>query len=422
MSGGKSNYIINTMAVLSENIKELNIDEDGFVEIIKEDQFLSLFDQVEDFRLEGKITYKLSEVLMLVLLVIFKEGCSSFLSIADSIEADSSFYEAHHLIHDGNIPSHDTLRRIFTYLNSSSLYDETILGLYSFLKSLEAEVRKNGKYIHIAADGKEMCGSGRSVSCVTPLRNTAMLNIYESGTCTCLYSEPIDEKSNEIPATQNLLEKMNLKNCIITADALHCQKETASLIHGNGRYGKYVLTVKDNQAGLRNEIEARFTRYEKTVETVERGKRTFYFYYLPKGYATDGWSGMKVFVKMISKRNKKDTCLRYFISNSDNKELVCEAIEARWTIENDLHKNKDLIFHEDLIRVTDKNALQNLAVLNNLGLQLIQMYKAISGKEFRKAKVYFRHHPIECINLILTVTSSEDIISQLKQSIKKSAH
>ena len=59
-----------------------------------------------------------------------------------------------------------------------------------------------------------------------------------------------DEKSNEITAIPQLLEKLELNGCIVTIDAMGCQREIAQQITENG--ADYVLAVKDPQGNGRN--------------------------------------------------------------------------------------------------------------------------------------------------------------------------
>lgn len=243
-----------------------------------------------------------------------------------------------------------------------------------------------------------------------------MLNVYDSGLNTVVSCVPIGEKENEIPVSQQILRSMNLKNTVSTADALHCQRETADLI--NDRKGIYVLTVKDNQPSLSEEIQVRFNNPKSKITTHVCGQRIMEILDLPKNYAlSDEWAGLKTFVRMRSVKGKKNT-IRYFISNTKDHRLITDAIEARWACET-MHKLKDMDLYEDAVRSTDRNALTNIALLNNLAVQLFHMYASISGKEFRKAKVYFQVNPIECLNLILGVMSSEDIIDSLIRDLTK---
>jgi len=66
----------------------------------------------------------------------------------------------------------------------------------------------------------------------------------------------VAEGSNEIPTVQELLTWLDVQGCVVTADALHCQTETARQIVERG--GDYVLPVKDNQPTLRQRLEETF--------------------------------------------------------------------------------------------------------------------------------------------------------------------
>lgn len=417
MSQKNSNGILRTMITLTETFKVLNITEDYLLEISKEQNFIHIFSDVPDFRMTGKTTFKLENILMLIFLAIIQGGKMSFTGIEDYIEANKRKFETYGLIEDGRCPSHDTIRRILTLLNSDALYESTLNGFYNFLLSLENNLKKQGDYKHLGFDGKEMRGSGRSKETLNPKGNIAMLNIYDSGLMTAVFSEPIDTKESEIPIARSLLARMNLKNVVATADALHCQKETARLIADNKGY--YVLAAKENQPSLLEEAQARFNNPKSVIQTFERNHRTIEIIILPKNYALkDEWKGLKAFARMTSSK-RKTPCVMYFISNTSDPQLIIDGIESRWMIEDGYHKPKDLIFNEDVCRSTDKNALHNIAILNNLALQLFNMYQMISGKIFRKAKVYFQYNPVECLNTILGVMSSEEIVGKLVKELKK---
>ena len=417
MSRKTSNSIIDSFFIISESIKELSISDDEYVDIMKSQKYLHIFDSVKDFRQNGKIEYSLGDILMLAFIVIMKKGRGAFYYISDYIRINIDTFTEMGLIKDGKVPSHDTFRYIFTYLDGDSLQEETVGAFYNFLRDLEKEIPAKRRVRHIGVDGKEVTSSGRSKHCNSPSRNASMLNIYDSGLCTCIVSKAIDEKTNEIPVSQELLLKMNLNKVIVTADALHCQKDTVRII--SRKKGYYLLVVKDNQETLANEMKDRFEKYKDRVEVIKRGERTLEIYNLPKNYARDGWTGMKVFVRMTSKRKGREECVRYFISNSVDRELICEAIESRWEIENGFHKEKDDKLDEDSLRSRDKNTLQNLVIMNNFIMQLIHIYSMIFGLSTRHATMRFSEQPIKCLCEILAFKSSEEIINQLKQLLKK---
>ena len=136
---------------------------------------------------------------------------------------------------------------------------------------------------------------------------------------------------------------MELKKTVITFDALHTQRETCNIIAA--KKGIYVAPVKDNQSGLQEEILEKFKKYEQTpkkkITTLDTEKRNFRFISLPSNYDDCGFTGMKTFVEMVSHTRKKAITM-YFISNTKDTELIAEAIERRWEIENNFHKEKDI--------------------------------------------------------------------------------
>lgn len=417
MSNKNSNGVLHVMAVISEEFRQLHITEDDLIEVAKEQRFVHIFSDVPDFRMKGKIVFELGHILMMIFLSIIEGGTATFTGIADYIEANQRRLASYGLIENGKCPSHDTIRRILTMLDSDTLYQCTLDGFYNFLKSLENNLKKQGDYTHIGFDGKEIRASGRAKDTQNPKRNTAMMNVYDSGLMTAVFSEPIDSKENEIPVARELLSMMNLKATVLTADALHCQKETIELIHD--KKGIYVIPVKDNQRLLSEEIQARFKNPKSKITKHERDHRTIEILNLPKKYTVnDDWKGLKSYARMTSTK-RKDPCIMYFISNTTDHQLIIDGIENRWAIEDAFHKPKDMIFNEDIWRSTDKNALHNITILNNLALQLLNIYQMISGKPSPKAKTYFKFNSIESLNIILGVMTSEEIVDKLVKELKK---
>ena len=413
-----SNGIIKSMVIIAEKFRVLNITDDDLIEALDAQVYLHLFENVEDFRQKGKMVYRLDTLLLLILFSIFGKCNPSFTGIEDYIEANAKKYERYGLIKDGKCPSHDTIRRVLDSLNNDTLRENTINAFYNYLKYLETHTLKQGDYKHLCFDGKEMRGSGRSENTQNPKRNIAMLNVYDSCLYTALISEPIEEKENEIPVVQRILPELCFKRSVLTADALHCQKKTAELIH-DGK-GIYLLTVKDNQSSLLEEIKGRFEKPRIKINKYTSDDRIFEIINLPNNYALrDEWKGLKSFTKMTSTKNKKKPCIRYFISNTQDYRLIIDGIEDRWSIENGFHKPKDIDLYEDGWRTTSKNALKNIATLNNLALLIIHMYATISGKIFRKAKVYVQNNVIDTLNFILGTMSSEEITKRIIKELDK---
>lgn len=412
------NSVIDSMMVISEGFRKAEISDDDLCDTMKSVQFIHYFEKIKDWRDPDRITYRLSNLLLLAFLVILSEGINSFYGIADHIDICREKYIKYGLIEEDRIPSHDTFRRVFELLDAQELYNQTIQSFYDFLLELEKSAKGRGDYRHLAIDGKNVRGSGRSEDCRNPKRNTQILNVFDCSLETCIHSEAISDKTNEIPTAQEFLKGIYLRKVVVTADALHCQKTTAGLISRKG--GIYVLTVKENQPLLLEEIHSRMNNPRHKVLKEERGKRTFEIYHLPKGYATDGFTGMKTFVRMVSKKHSsKKAETRCFISNSSDESLILSAIEGRWDIENGLHKEKDTFLNEDRFRSSRKNAVLNLAIMNNLALQLVRIYQAVSGLNLHKAKIYMRNYPMEGIEKILTVMNSKTAVNKVKTEMGK---
>lgn len=418
MSEKNSVGILKGLAVISDSFKSMHITEDSILEVIDSDVFVHFFDDVEDPRMKGKVQYPLSNLLALIFVAMIEIKTMSFTEMASYMRYNKEKLESYGLIKDGVVPSHDTIRRILTLLDSQSLFENTTLGIYNFFLSLEKNAKKRGERKHISFDGKEVRGSGRSKDTNNPKRNIAMLNIYDSSLMTAIHSEPIDEKENEIPVIQRLLKDFHIKGNLFTADALHCQKDTVEIIHGGKGY--YVFVAKENQKLLVQEIEAKFNNPKSRIQKYEEDERIFEMISISSSHTLrDEWKGLSTFVKMVSKKRKKE-CIRYFISNSKDVHLIIEAIENRWKIENELHKFKDVVLHEDVCRSTDKNVLQNIAIINNLITQIFYIYKSLSSREADQIRMGFKLEPIECIKYVLGFMSSEQIVNQLVLELKKS--
>lgn len=414
-----NNKIFNLVAVLNEIFREIDIDFDDHIEVMNSIGFLHLFDDLQDYRQPGKIQYKLSDILLLCFLSIIYEGKTTCLGIYDHILVYKSRYEKYGLIKDGQIPSHDTIRRTLMCIDPVEFEEITIGRIHEFLQELR-KCAQGTMYCHQSVDGKEARGSGRSEDTKNPQRNINVLNVYSNSDCLCIHSKPVETKTNEIPVAQEILRMMELKKTVITFDALHTQRETCNIIAS--KKGIYVAPVKDNQSGLREEILARFRKYEQTpkkkITTLDTEKRNFRFISLPSNYDDCGFTGMKTFVEMVSHTRKKAITM-YFISNTKDTELIAEAIERRWEIEKNFHKEKDIYLNEDDIHFTNKTSINNIVILNNLALALAKIYGSISTNEMRVAKKEFKAFPVECISKVQLIMKDTEIIKQIKSNLRR---
>ena len=210
----------------------------------------------------------------------------------------------------------------------------------------------------------------------------------------------VDDKSNEITAVPGLLDALLLKGCIVTLDAMGCQRATAAKIVG--AEADYVISLKGNQGTLYDEVKAfledaalrtpgeleRFATVEKGHGRIEtRGCRQ-------SGnlgrFADPGkWKGLKSVFMVDSTREiggVATTERRFFMSSLPvDAARALKACRAHWNVENHLHWRLDVQFNEDQCRARTKNAVANLAILRRIALNMLNSEKTkkrgIKGKQ-----------------------------------------
>ena len=199
----------------------------------------------------------------------------------------------------------------------------------------------------------------------------------------------VDEKSNEITAVPALLELLDIKGCIITADAMSCQKEIIAKIADSD--ADYTIGLKENQATLCHAAQEHFdavfkepTLFEplETVETTEKGHgrietRTYYLcadpdflkIYQPK------WKNLNGIGMMISKVEKNGEITEerhYHITSLKNVEEYAESARSHWGVEGSLHWCLDVTFREDHSRMRADHSAENFCVVRHIALNVLK--------------------------------------------------
>ena len=242
----------------------------------------------------------------------------------------------------------------------------------------------------VAFDGKTHRRTGGSGS--TALHT---LNAWSVENRLVLGQLAVEEKSNEITAVPQLMDMLDLKGCVVTADALNCQKTVAQ--KAMEKKADYVLAVKDNHPLMHDEITKHMdylaAQSPAGFESVEKGHGRIetrrYWQSEDIAWFEDKthWAGLRSFCMVESIREhgeRKETCRRYYISSLPcNEAKVAYSIRAHWQIENALHWSLDVVFHEDQSRARARHAAKNLGTLRAICLNLI---KRIPGKLSMKAK------------------------------------
>ena len=402
------------LATLSRNIKEVGISNPKNKKMTKAKtkDLLQLFKNVEDPRVQGRCTYDLAEVLLLVFLATLGNS-DTWVEISNWGKIHITWLRKFSKYKNG-IPSHDQLNYIFgkidqsqlqkvivTFLKENIFYIKKALGL---IKVADTKKRRSKKltefdnYTLWNIDGKEERGTGRkySVKLGQSIPNQQTLHVWDYTNDICLYAKHITEKTNEIPIAQEfLLEQPDLSNTTITGDAIHCQRKTVELI--KQKNGDYLFGLKGNQSELKNNVALCFTpevmeqikkeqiNYNVTVEKAHSQIETRETYYL-KPYddpeRTKKWgeiSGFICQVKTIEPLNpekKKSVEIRYYITSLKDPKLAAKVVRLHWHCESS-HWILDKAFNEDGNRTANINSYQNLTKIHKMVLAFLKLLRTL---------------------------------------------
>jgi predicted transposase YbfD/YdcC len=280
-----------------------------------------------------------------------------------------------------SIPCYFWLLRLLSLIKPESLNECFI----NWVKSLLAEGVED---LTISFDGKTIRSTGKMEKYTKPM-HIVSAHIAEMG--MTFGQKTVYEKSNEIPAVRDLLELLELKDCIVVADALNCQKETAKAIIS--KKADYLLSVKDNQKSLKEDIECRIhdESLQKSMDITEtweknRGReeyrKAFVIYDISTLPGKNNWAGLvcigAINRQFTTKKGKTDEWHYYISSRKLTAAELLKHARAEWSVES-MHWLLDVHFLEDFCRVISRNVQQNLNMLRKISLNCVKRYKEKTG-------------------------------------------
>jgi predicted transposase YbfD/YdcC len=198
----------------------------------------------------------------------------------------------------------------------------------------------------------------------------------------------VSGKSNEITAIPELLKMIDLKDSVVTIDAMGCQRDIAQNITESG--ADYVLALKGNQGNLQKSVKILFAQEQSLKELSSsihtqnnRGHgrsetRTCTVINAPELLQkSTKWPGLKTLVEINSTRilkNKTESEKRYYVSSLQaDAEQMLHTIRSHWSIENQLHYILDVSFQDDASRIRKGNAPMNMGIVKHIALNLIRV-------------------------------------------------
>lgn len=341
------------------------------------------FEPLKDPRILLKNTHKLIDIIVLAICGVIA-GADKWTQIEEFGKTHISWFKQFLELPHG-IPSHDTFGRVFSIISPHKFQECFRAWINAVFTVTEGQV--------IAIDGKTLRRSHNKSSNKSALH---LVHAWATENGLLLGQVKTKEKSNEITAIPELLEILQLKGCIITIDAMGCQKKIAEQIHLQG--GDYVLAVKDNQGDLKKSLEKTFEKAKElkfnamvysehqSIEKEHGRVETRTCYVLHLMYLHEfklKWKGLQSLVMIESERFYQGEIQkekRYYISSlKPEAAKIASAVRMHWRVENALHWSLDVAFREDECRVRIGDAAENFSLLRKIALTCLKKESSLKG-------------------------------------------
>jgi len=334
---------------------------------------------IPDPRTERRPRHALPDILFIALCSLLAGG-DSFLDMEEFAQSREPWLRTMMAL-EGGPPSHDTFTRVFSALDTHGFE----AAVRAWLRQIIPPSPRPGlrPVRQLACDGKTLRGSRRGVP--GALVMAATVNVWCAEEGLCFGQRRIPEEDGESTQLQLLLRHMELRGVVLSADAAHCQHDTASSIIARG--GDYVLNLKGNQPSAKAEIhpllDAAAASRPPDWEQTEKGhgrleiRRCWVLSEVGELACRGQWSGLRS-VALCERESlnlvtgKVEKGRRYFLTSlPPDAALIARCVRQHWQVENGLHWRLDVIFREDHQRARTGYAATNFSLLRKMALNLL---------------------------------------------------
>lgn len=337
------------------------------------------FGDIQDLRVSGRCWYPLLEVITIAICATLA-GAETWVDI-ETFGKSKANWLAQFLELKRGIPSHDTFGDVFAMIDGDAFQRSFVRWVQGVFTVTEGQV--------ISIDGKT---ARRSHEKAIGKEAIHMVSAWACANGITLAQRKVDDKSNEIRAIPALLDLLHIKGCLVTIDAMGCQKQVAQDIRD--KQAHYLLAVKDNQKHLHQDIQQWFAYADQVdfasidhdyYRTVNKGHgrieiRKCWVISDPLAFEYirhyQGWADISAIVRVQRERRLADRVERktayYITSFATSAKTLLNATRQHWSIENSLHWVMDVTFQEDQMRTHKGYSAQNLIALRNIALNILK--------------------------------------------------
>lgn len=358
------------------------------------------FSALEDPRIDRTKLHKLMDIVVIAICAVIC-GADTWVDVESFGHAKLAWLKTFLELPNG-IPSHDTFGRVFAMLDPDQFQQCFLDWIAAVSQVIPGQV--------IAIDGKTL---RRSHDKRLGKEAIVMVSAWATANRLVLGQAKVDDKSNEITAIPELLRVLDITGCIITIDAIGCQKEIAADIVE--RDADYLLALKGNQGRIHEDVELLF-------DDLEASRFTAYAYDYARTINKDHgrietrecwtisdpevlrhlrdaqhWDRLIAVVKVRAERRiDSETTVqdRYFLSSlSGNAQSILTAARSHWGIENNLHWVLDIAFREDECRIRKDHGDQNFAILRHIAINLLKQENTLKvGVKAKRLRAGWDEH------------------------------